>query len=123
MLSVHRPIFESGTATRARITARLPEREDLIGHELTAQTAEYLRFTKRTDNVVVQGGVITSYNVNTFRGRVYVPAEGRPIPFELSDTARGEAEIAESLQRFATDQQGPRVEVSFRCSELRSRSD
>ncbi len=33
-------------------------------------------------------GRISSYNANTFKGRVYVPKFGRPISFELSPNAR-----------------------------------
>lgn len=126
VLTIHRPIYESSTATRARIMATLPSGEQVVGNALTAQTAEYLRFTERTDNVLIREAVVTSYNVNTFRGRVYVPKEGRPIPFELGEHARGETEIAKiaaSLQRYATDPEGPQLDVNFRCSELRSRSE
>ncbi|MBI4438196.1 hypothetical protein HY631_04560 [Candidatus Uhrbacteria bacterium] len=125
VLNVHRPIFETGTAERARLLAQVEGQQLLIGQELTAATAEYLQHTNRVDGIRVDDGVITSYNANTFKGRVYVPGKQRPIPFVIDEKARGSNEIAQvaaSLQRFATDPKGPRVEVSFFGSELQSRS-
>ncbi|WP_446697230.1 DUF7947 five-stranded beta-barrel domain-containing protein [Vibrio cholerae] len=39
-------------------------------------------------------GRVSSYNSNTFKGRIYVVAEGRPVSFELF----GSAKSASSLQ-------------------------
>ena len=33
-------------------------------------------------------GVVSSYNINTYKGRIYSFAEKRPIPFELMSEAR-----------------------------------
>ena len=51
-----------------------------------------MQLIERSREMVLDGR-ISSYNINTFRGRVYIEDEQRPIPFELADTARDENAI------------------------------
>src|ERR1700692_4045135 len=46
-------------------------------------------------------GLVSSYNVNTFHGRVYVVDEQRPIPFVLTERARNEAAVAKIVRSLA----------------------
>jgi hypothetical protein len=91
---MHRPIIKSETASEARLVANLGEFELPIGPPLNRETYEYITFTDRRETPEQFIGKITSYNVNTFKGRVYVSTEGRPIPFELSESARGFGSIS-----------------------------
>jgi hypothetical protein len=64
-----------------------------------------MRLIDRSREVVLEGSV-SSYNINTYDGRIYVDEEQRPIPFELADSARDDdsiAVIASSLARNATN--------------------
>jgi hypothetical protein len=86
---MHRPISKSRTATEARLMARFESSHELIGQPLNLESYEYISFTERSSDIGQYNGMISSYNMNTFKGRIYVEAEGRPIPFELGDSARG----------------------------------
>lgn len=86
---VHRPIVASKTATSAHLIAH-PDRgksED-IGPELSALTFEYLSKTVRERHETHLEGAISSFNINTYKGRIFLFDEQRPVPFELTDGAR-----------------------------------
>lgn len=85
---MHRPIVKSGSADKAILSARVGDHSIPLSAPLTRETYEYISFTKRGPIPSQYVGKVTSYNVNTFKGRVYLPQEGRPIPFELAGTAR-----------------------------------
>jgi hypothetical protein len=59
-----------------------------IGPPLDAETFEYIHEVFADEDPVVVAGRVSSYNSNTFKGRIYVASEGRPIAFELSEGAR-----------------------------------
>ncbi|MFN4186184.1 MAG: hypothetical protein ACK4M6_15585, partial [Hyphomonas sp.] len=48
---------------------------------------------KNRDKEILKGK-ISSYNSNTYKGRIFLEKEGRAIPFELADEARRESYIA-----------------------------
>ncbi len=85
---IHRPIVKTRTATEATITAFRLGAETKIGGTLNDDTYEYIHevFTNQEQEVI--SGRISSYNSNTFKGRIYVSTEGRPVAFELADTSR-----------------------------------
>lgn len=86
---IHRPIVASRTATQARIFGRderSPPRQ--LGPEMSALTYEYIAQNIRSDDEESEVGVVSSYNLNTFKGRVFILHEQRPIPFELAPDAR-----------------------------------
>jgi len=86
---MHRPLVKSETAKQAILTSHIGVDSIPVGVPLTRETYEYIAYTERSPGSSQFIGKITSYNVNTYKGRVYIAAEGRPIPFELADTARG----------------------------------
>ena len=91
---IHRPIFKTKTAKGAKIISELPSKKQQIGPEFNIETFEYIyeEFTEKTPIVIK--GRISSYNSNTFKGRVYVAAEGHPIAFELSEKCRSDSVIS-----------------------------
>ncbi len=87
--SLHRPIIFSQTAEEGRIVERRGSIEKPIGPALDWNTWSYIAHTHQTETPQIFEGWVSSYNMNTFKGRIYIGNEGRPIPFELSDQARG----------------------------------
>lgn len=92
--NMHRPIVNSGTAINAKISAKIGTKITPMGPLLTADTFEYLDFTRRIDEPLDIVGRVSSYNSNTFKGRIFVPKEGRPIPFELAYETRSDRDVA-----------------------------
>lgn len=85
---IHRPIVKTRTASKALITCKIDHRVEQIGPPLDAETFEYIHEVFADEDPVVVAGRVSSYNSNTFKGRIYVASEGRPIAFELSEGAR-----------------------------------
>jgi hypothetical protein len=85
---IHRPIIKTRTASEAIITSRTDNEDVRVGQTLNADTYEYIHEVFSDDVPVVISGRVSSYNNNTFKGRIYVAAEGRPIAFELSEGSR-----------------------------------
>jgi hypothetical protein len=90
IVDMHRPIVASKTATQGDIMA-IPDRgaANSIGPPLTYLTYDYLSRTIPLDGQEQIEGVVSSFNINTFKGRIFVFSEQRPIPFELQTEARG----------------------------------
>lgn len=85
---IHRPISKSETATIAKIITKFPSEKIQVGPELTLETLDYICEEFTGNEPVVIEGRISSYNSNTYKGRIYVATEGRPIPFELEEFCR-----------------------------------
>ncbi|RFC32812.1 MAG: hypothetical protein DID92_2727745044 [Candidatus Nitrotoga sp. SPKER] len=85
---IHRPIFKTQTASSANIIADIQSQRIPIGIPFTLDTYEYIHESITDVETTVINGRISSYNSNTFKGRIYVTQEGRPITFELSDSCR-----------------------------------
>lgn len=124
---IHRPIVWSETAKTARISSNIGGRHVDVGGEFDIETYEYIDFTERSNNSFSITGKVSSYNINTFKGRMYLSEEGRPIPFELAPTARDSrsvSRITESLTVNARTRfrQGGEVNcVAFRDSSKTGR--
>lgn len=85
---MHRPIVFSGTADTAQVEYHVGSRAGtLLGH-FDTETFRYVAQTVTKDDIVGLQGVISSYNVNTFSGRLYVPDYNRTVPFELDKNSR-----------------------------------
>lgn len=91
---IHRPIFKNKTATTANIITELPSKKIQVGPELTLNTFAYICEEFADDEPVIIKGRISSYNSNTYKGRIYVASEGRPIPFELGVSCRRDSVVA-----------------------------
>jgi hypothetical protein len=122
---MHRPISASETATQAKIRSSVDGVIHTFQHPLTLQTYEYLAYTERTDRLFTLRGRVSSYNSNTFKGRMYLATEGRPIPFELDPSARGSQSVAtiiESLRLNAQRQHDRVGEIEFKAFRNLARS-
>jgi hypothetical protein len=87
---LHRPVVASKTATQADIVAHFSYGDQKpVGPPMTYLTYDYISKTVRSDDNESIEGVVSSFNINTFRGRIFVFSEQRPIPFELAIDARG----------------------------------
>jgi len=104
---MHRPMVKSHTATRADIYGGdKADPKIRLGRELNAASYEFLSRTELEDDESGHVGVVSSYNINTFSGRLYDFEEQRPIPFELNDEARTRRNaglIASSLRANAIE--------------------
>jgi len=100
---MHRPIVFSRSAKSGAIVSKISSEQRVIGTTLNAETFDYVSFETLSDSSEQFMGHVTSYNINTFKGRIYVPSIGRPIPFTVLERARHERSIAlicESLTRL-----------------------
>lgn len=120
---MHRPIVKSRTAIEGTLTARTDDVEYMFEHTLTQETYNYVAFTERSSSAIHLTGRVTSYNMNTYKGRIYVADYGRPVPFELSEFARDPQSVitvAESLS--ANVQRRGGGEISFNAFSNLSRT-
>jgi hypothetical protein len=91
---MHRPIYASKTATMADIHVNQRDLARKLGPDMSIITYEYIAHTSRDSDAVEIYGVVSSYNINTFRGRFFSFEHQRPIPFELMENARTEEMIS-----------------------------
>lgn len=104
--SLHRPIIASKTASGASIYTATGPDITKISADLSRQSFEYVDVSLRDDRPAVFNGRVSSYNINTFKGRLFEFQQARPIPFEMPDFARTRANISlltESLSANAID--------------------
>ncbi len=87
---IHRPIYKTKTADAARITTNINNRQVPLNPTFSFETFQYIIEERVEEEVEVIYGFVSSYNSNTFKGRIYVPVEERPISFVLSEITRGE---------------------------------
>ncbi|MDE2388903.1 MAG: hypothetical protein KGN35_07470 [Betaproteobacteria bacterium] len=85
---IHRPIFKTQSAQQATIESVIGDQKRIIGRVMDYSTYQYIHeyFTSEIQDIV--WGRISSYNSNTFKGRIYVADEGRPLAFELAESCR-----------------------------------
>lgn len=91
--AVHRPIIRSQSAEVAQIGYKVAGSEGYLGGYFSQETYDHIDRTITSDDFSTYEGNISSYNTNTFKGRIFVSQEKRTIPFELSDQARNIANI------------------------------
>ncbi len=87
---IHRPIYKTQTADMAEISGIIGNRKVPLNKQFTFETFQYVIEEHTEDEVNIISGFISSYNSNTFKGRIYVPEEERPISFTLSESAQSE---------------------------------
>jgi hypothetical protein len=81
---IHWPIVETETASNCKISYR--DRTD--GILLDRSTFEYISQSVERPRPEKYSGAISSYNMNSFTGRVFLSSLGRTVAFLLSDTIR-----------------------------------
>lgn len=103
--AIHRPIVYSNSASVAGFDYRVGARDGSLAVHADANTFEYVDRTITSDDFDKFCGLVSSYNANTFKGRLYLPNEKRTVPFELGDqmrNARTINQITSSLAQNAT---------------------
>lgn len=85
---MHRPIIKSHSANSAKIYYTSHSGQKPLQSPLNSNTFEYIQHTDQSNTSIIVEGKISSYNINTFSGRIYVPELNRPISFQLSDAAQ-----------------------------------
>lgn len=124
---IHRPIIASRTARAASVHGRNNSSDPLIqlGPDMTAITYEYLMQTIRSDDDFTFTGKVSSYNINTYKGRIYIEEEARTVPFELVDTAKTPKQISlitRSLRLNADDRKDDLAKVEIDAYRVESRN-
>lgn len=121
---MHRPIFASKTATMADIHTRPqngPARK--LGPDMSMLTHDYIAHTTRAPDSNTIVGVISSYNINTFKGRIFSHEHQRPIAFELVPSAQKPRvinQITRSLRLNAADRKDDRAILQMEAHRLES---
>lgn len=86
--SIHRPLIKSESAETAQVDFRIADTSGTLNGFFSPETFQYIDRTITSDDFDVYCGNISSYNTNTFKGRIYLPSMRRTIPFELSEVVR-----------------------------------
>jgi hypothetical protein len=84
---MHRPIAASQTASEAKVSSIIGRTHNEIA-VLDGTTYDYVSVTKQVETPVQLIGRVSSYNINTFGGRIFLDTEKRPIPFDLAEGCR-----------------------------------
>ncbi|MDE1901752.1 MAG: hypothetical protein KGI37_08925 [Alphaproteobacteria bacterium] len=95
---MHRPIVQSETATRAQISSSFSDKNHPFKNGLNRETYDFINYTN--EGVVAEEveGVVSSFNLNTYKGRIFVPEEGRPIPFLLAEQVKNAIDVGKTIQ-------------------------
>jgi hypothetical protein len=88
VINIHRPIVHSETAVVAEIEAVVGDLKRPIGKEFNKLTYDFINYSSTSEVAQVYTGMVSSYNINTFRGRIFSDETDRPLPFILSENSR-----------------------------------
>lgn len=99
--SVHRPIMFSQSAEVANFSWRSGSTEKPIEAYASKDTFDYVDRIITSEDFSDYTGDISSYNSNTYKGRMYVPKLERTVPFELSEDCRTTSNIRTITQSLS----------------------
>lgn len=122
---LHRPLVKSETADEAHLKSIVGGQHRNLGGTLTTETFDYLQHTVRSEAPHQFRARISSYNMNTYKGRAYLEGSHRPVPFMLSESARNKRHIrliTRSLSLNAEDPANPEAEVVLSAFSYESRT-
>ncbi len=117
---IHRPMAFSETAEQAKITAKIDGYSRTIGPDLNLNTYEYIASTHQSEMPQYFEGWVSSCNMNTFKGRIFLSQAGRSVPFTLAEDLKNRRKVAlitTSLTANARERltdEGKRYFVAFR---------
>jgi len=124
IVDMHRPIVASKSATKARIF-KGKNADNQLGPEMGILTADYLAAEVKSEKADGFVGVVSSYNINTFKGRLFVFEEGRPIAFELGEDCRSRRDtglITASLRLNDADRTDARATIILTGKRISTRA-
>lgn len=90
---MHRPIYKSQSANEATIVGIFDRQTHQLQTSLDYNTFRYIHENQVSECSELFEGRITSYNSNTFKGRIYISKIGHPVSFSLSPNARNTKSI------------------------------
>ena len=90
---MHRPIYQTNTATKAEISAKINTTTKMLSTSLDYETYMHIKTENVNTKEVLIHGYISSYNINTFNGRIYTTEVNRAVPFELSYYLKNEKKV------------------------------
>ncbi len=93
IVEMHRPIFKTQSASSASIIATVNGQKKPLRTILDLETYEFIHETRAADVPNVIEGRVSSYNSNTYKGRIYVAKYGRPVAFEIAQPARSQRTV------------------------------
>jgi len=102
LTEIHRPISHSASAQSALITTTIHQDAKEIGGPFTQETYDFIKETVTSEEPEIIEGYVSSYNRNTFKGRVYVSSVGHPVGFELTEHCQSVGRV-ELIVRSLTD--------------------
>jgi hypothetical protein len=85
---MHRPIYASKTASEASLSGLTDLDRKEIGPSFDLITYENIGIVNLTSVPNFYSGKISSYNSNTFNGRIFIEELNRQLPFELHKDSR-----------------------------------
>lgn len=122
LADMHRPIVASKSADHADVYAGDRSSPKIrLGREFNQSSYEFIKQSFIEDNMTESDGVVSSYNRNTYAGRMYIFEESRPIGFELVDGAktRKNIEIITSSLRTGAIERGDNKLGAIRMTGFR----
>jgi len=122
---MHRPIYKTATAARGTLEGTLVGKSLPVRRSLSMETYEYMQETFVENMPIEVVGRVSSYNSNTFKGRLFAFTEGRPVSFELSKAARSRKSldlVTSSLRAHALKDRSGQGLITFRALRATSRS-
>lgn len=126
ILDVHRPIYKNKTATEAKITVLINNKKKFLSSSFTLDSFHYMAEDIEEGAILIVRGLVSSYNSNTYKGRIYVQEEQRPIPFELVEAIRSESNIqliVDSLRTYALrESEAEKVWIYCKVRKMTSKS-
>lgn len=127
IVEMHRPIFASKSASSAKILFHSKDKMLIVGEELNKETYDYIHYTNNGEYPEKFEGYISSFNVNTYSGRIYTLSQMRPIPFVLNDNLKSQEILELITDSFAENVRGAEVNrhrglLIFNAFVRRSRS-
>lgn len=90
---MHRPIYKSKTASKATIKTKQDDYTNQTSQPLSYSTYEFIKQSVISEGTESLSGKVSSYNINTYKGRVYIPRFNRPISFVLDHDCRNSEAI------------------------------
>lgn len=117
---MHRPIVISKSANSG-IVRRCGRDKLEVGPYLSVETYNYVRQSTLSDDIEVIQGYVSSYNINTFKGRLFSLVEHRPISFELDDRAKDSRTVGAlttSQHLNGQKRNDPQALVEFHCRRI-----
>ena len=78
---MHRPIVKSRSASQGSVVQHRNAELRAIGVPFTSSTYDNLLYAEKDMEPISVKGKVSSYNINTFKGRIYLSEEKRTLPF------------------------------------------